>query len=583
LIASQDPSTLGGWQTAQTETLDPNQALQNATLGGQPGDRVQNPSPLWMPGPIRYSVTASGTLEATTSPSDPTAYQNPFFVNARPDFYMPVEAQDVWFRNLQDRYPTGESGGNFWNLVGRFNPTCLPSFNTNGAAEFATFVSPTVTDSSGKSIGPSRSIAGFLDSPPLMVTNLEGAQYFSDPAIYTGAPGNRFISAIRVRVVGTSEPGAIAQARLSRVAAQIHDATGLQVDIVKGSSPQPLQISLPAGNFGRPALTVTQGWASKGVAFRFLQAISLQNLAFFAIVLISAFILVAQTAYVSVRRRRTELAVLRALGWPPWRIALLIELEMLILGLSVGIVGFAIGLPVALLEHVGLTTWVIVGVIPLSVVIALLAGLIPALGGTRGTTLSVLVPHEDIRERRLASSPLTLGLRNALALRWDVAMGIAALTLGGALVAVVELVAAGFRGQLDTTLLGTYLSGEVKPFHFAVGGLAVAVGAIAVAQLITLTYLERRTQLATLRALGWSRADVVKMLLGQATGIGFVAAGLAVAVSIVAGWALSASATVMLGSAATALAMTVIATAIAVLAPLGHAYVADPAAGLRGE
>lgn len=583
LIASQDPSTLGGWQPAPPESLDPNQALQTATLQGQAGDRVRNPSPIWMPGPIRYIVTSSGSLAALTSPTDPGAYANPFFVNARPDFYMPVEAQDVWFRNLMDRYPTGGSAGNFWNLVGRFNPECLPSFNANGAAELATFVPPTVTDANGKTIGPSRSIAGFLDSPPLMVTNLEGAEYFSDPAIFNGAPGPKFISAIRVRVAGTQSIGPGAEARLSRVAAQIRDATDLQVDIVKGSSPLPLQIALPAGKFGRPALTVSQGWASKGVAFRFLQAVSLQNLAIFAVVLISALVLIAQTAYVSVRRRRSELAVLRALGWPPWRIALLIELEMLILGLSVGVAGLVIGLPVAMLLHLGPTTFVIAAVVPLSVLIVLSAGLIPALGSMRGTTISAMNPQERIHQRRLASSPLLVGLRQAFALRWDVGMGIGTLALGATLFAVIELIAAGFRGELDTTLLGTYLSGQVKPFHFVIGGLTLAVGAVAVAQVITLAYLERRKHLATLRALGWSRSAIARMLFGQAMGMGIFAGLLAVAVTVAAGMVLSASPEVILGSGVIAFGAAALATAIAAAGPLSYAYAANPAAGLRGE
>ncbi|HUZ85314.1 MAG TPA: ABC transporter permease, partial [Candidatus Baltobacterales bacterium] len=145
------------------------------------------------------------------------------------------------------------------------------------------------------------------------------------------------------------------------------------------------------------------------------------------------------------------------------------------------------------------------------------------------------------------------------------------------------LIAAGFRGQLDATLLGTYLSGEVRPFHFVVAGLTLAIGAIAAAQVITLTYLERRVHLATLRALGWRRTDVLKMLLGQAMGLGFIAAAIAVVATVAIGLALSASTVVILGSAATALFMTLVTTAIAVIAPLSHAYASDPATGLRGE
>lgn len=582
LINGQDASALAGWQSEGSRMIDPNLALQNAL--GASTFKETNVSPIWMPGAVQYSGPSAAVLKPVTVPADPSAYTNPFVLNASADFYRPVEAQDVWFRNLQDRYQTGQgSPGNLWDIVGRFNPSCLPSFSGNGAGQMATFVPPVVKTSDGKSIGPNRSLAGYLDSPPLMLTTLQGAEYFSDPTRFVGAPGPKFISAIRVKVAGTDQLGKPAQERLSRVAAQIQQATGLQVDIVKGSSARSLEIALPPGKFGRPALTVTQDWASKGVAFRFFEAVSFQNLAIFAAVLVGALILVAQTAYVSVRRRRSELAVLRAVGWPPWRIALLIELEMLILGLAVGAVGLGLGALVTGLAHVGATWWTVLGVVPLSLLIALLAGVVPAVSTMRGTTISAISEPEPIRVRQLPSSALALGFRQAIVWRWDVAMGVAALALGAALLGGIELIAAGFSGQLDTTLLGTYLSGQVMPFHFVIAGLTLAVGAIAAAQVITLAYVERRVHLATLRALGWPRAEVVKMLLGQAIGLGLMAAVIAVAFSIAAGLALSASPVVILGSAGTALAMTVVATGIAVIAPLSHAYAADPAAGLRGE
>ena len=582
LMNDGGPEVLTGWQAQGSETLDPNQALQNALAAST--FKFGNVSPLFMPGPVQYTQVSASELAPRTQLPDPSAYANPFVTNVPPDFYMPVEAQDIWFRGLQDRYQTGGGGpGNQWDVVGRFNPTCLPGFSSNGAGQMATFAQPTVMTSDGRLIGPNRSIAGFLDNPPLMLTTLEGAQYFADPNIFKDAPGSEFISAIRVKVAGTDQLGTPAQQRLSRVAAEIQQATGLQVDIVKGSSPRQLQIALPAGNFGRPALTVTQGWASKGVAFRFFNAVTFQNLAVLAIVLVGALILVAQTAFVAVRRRRSELAVLRALGWPPWRIALLIELEMLILGVVVGTAALGIGLIVIPAMHVQVSWWTLLGVVPLALLIAVAAGLAPALNAMRGTVVSVLADQEPIRERTLPSSALWLGLRQVGALQWDAAVGVAALALGAGLFGIVELISTGFRGQLDVTLLGTYLSGQVKPFHFVLAALTLAIGAIAAAQVITLTYLERRVHLATLRALGWRRTDVLGVLLGQAMGLGAIAGAIGVAATVVAGIALAAPLFVTLASAGAALAMTLITTGIAVVVPLGHAYASDVAASLRGE
>lgn len=553
-------------------------------------DLVQKPmvsfSDTWTPGDVTYSSSGDQLTAQVTAP-DFSVFLSGLEPTSTGEQLAPPEAKDVWFRKLTphpiDTSYKATDGPPAFLPVGRYDPACLAGFNPLAGGALEMYAPASVTLPDGRHLAPNASVTGYVNMPPTILTTLSGISVLDDPSHYAGAPGAAFISVIRVQVAGTQQPGPVAQGRLSRVAAEIHDATGLQVDIVKGASPRQIRVYLPAGSFGRPALTVTEPWSVKGVGFRFLQAVSLQNLLMFSVVLLAATILVAQTAYVSVRRRRSELAVLRALGWPPWRVALLIELEMLILGMGVGAVGLAVGLLVTGLAHLGPTVWTVVGVVPLSLLIALLAGVIPAVNTMRGSTISVMSKPEPIRERHLPSSSLALGLRQVMTWRWDVGMGIAALALGATLLGGIELIATGFRGQLDTTVLGTYLSGQVRPFHFVVAGLTVAVGAIAAAQVITLTYLERRVQLATLRALGWSRADVVMVLLGQAIGLGLIAAAIAVAVTIAAGVALAASPVVIVSAAATALGMTVLAAGIAVIAPLSHAYAADVAAGLRGE
>jgi hypothetical protein len=556
-------------------------------------DLVQKPivsfSDTWTPGDVTYTGSGDQLTAQTTAP-DFSVFQTglePGLTGEQLAQLAPPEAKDLWFRNLTPHpidtlYKPGDGPPAFLP-VGRYDPACLAGFNPLAGGALETYAPASVTLPDGRHLAPNASVTGYVNMPPTILTTLSGISVLDDPSHYAGAPGSAFISVIRVRVVGTQQPGPVAQGRLSRVAAEIHDATGLQVDIVKGSSPRQIHVNLPAGSFGRPPLTVSEPWSVKGVGFRFLEAVSLQNLLIFSVVLMAATILVAQTAYVSVRRRRSELAVLRAIGWPPWRIALLIELEMLMLGLAVGAVGLVVGVVIAALTHVGASWWTVVGVVPLALVIALLAGLVPAISTMGGTTMSVIAPLEPIRARRLPASSLGLGLRQAIAWRWDMGMGVAALALGATLLGCIQLIAAGFRGQLDTTVLGTYLSGQVMPFHFVVAALTLSVGAIAAAQVITLTYLERRVHLATLRALGWPRAEVVKVLIGQAVGLGLIAAAISVAATIAVGIALSAAPPVIGGAALVALSMALVSTAIAVVAPLIHAYAADPAAGLRGE
>jgi hypothetical protein len=586
LAATPDPfSQVSSWTRAVSSTWSADDLYRHFLAVAQ--KPIGSLSNTWTPGDVTYSGSGDHLTAQTTAPDFSVFQTSVVFTPLTGEQLAPPEAKDVWFRNLtahaiNNSYSPSDGPPAFLP-VGSYDPACIAGFNPLAGGALETYAPASVTLPDGRHLGPNASVTGYVNMPPTVLTTLSGIQVLDDPNHYAGAPGAAFISVIRVRVAGTQQPGQVAQQRLSRVAAAIHDATGLQVDIVKGASPRQVQVTLPAGSFGRPALTVTEPWSVKGVGFRFLQAVSLQNLLMFSLVLVAASFLVGQTAYVSVRRRRSELAVLRAIGWPPWRIALLIELELLILGLAVGTVGLALGLLVTDLAHIGSSWWTVLGVVPLSILIALVAGVVPAVSTMRGTTISVISQPEPIRDRQLPSSALALGFRQATVWRWDVAMGVAALALGAALLGGIELIAAGFRGQLDTTFLGTYLAGQVRPFHFVVAGLTLAVGAIAAAQVITLAYLERRVHLATLRALGWPRAEVVKMLLGQAIALGLIAAAIAVAVSIAAGVALSAPPVVILGSAGTALAMTVIATGIAVIVPVINAYAADPATGLRGE
>jgi ABC-type lipoprotein release transport system permease subunit len=541
----------------------------------------------WTPGDVTYFGSGDHLTAQTTAPDFSVFQTNVVSGDVTGEQLAPPEAKDAWFRKLtvhaiNNSYSRGDGPPAFLP-VGRYEPNCLARFNPLAGDALETYAPARVALASGRPMGPNASVTGYVNMPPTVLTTLSGIQVLDDPNHYEGAPGRAFISVVRVRVAGTQQPGQIAQQRLSRVAASIHDATGLQVDIVKGASPRQVKVTLPAGNFGRPELDVTEPWSVKGVGFRFLQAVSLQNLLMFSLVLVSASFLVGQTAYVSVRRRRSELAVLRAIGWPQWRIALLIELELLILGLGVGLLGLAVGLLVTNLAQIGATAWTVLGVVPLSLLIALLAGVAPALSTMRSTTINVISRPERIRDGQLSASALGLGLRQVMRWRWDVVAGVAALALGGALLGIVELVAAGFRGQLDATILGTYLSGQVKVFHFVVAGLTLAVGALAAAQVITLTYLERRPHLAMLRAMGWPRGEVAKMLLGQAIGLGLIAAAIGVTATIAAGLALSAAALAIAGAASSALGMTAVTVAVAVIAPLSHAYTANPAESLRGE
>lgn len=585
LLHGVAPKDLQAWTSMAPVSFTADQAYRMSLQTGSWQNGFANPN-LWVARQVHYDAASSATLAARSTPPDLSIYANGIVgAEVSPINLAPPEATDVWFRSVAT-LPFSNTGSSplAFNQTGTYNPDCLPGFNPLAGAGMEAYAPPTVQLPDGRTLGPTRSMGGYVNAPPVMLTSLDGARAMDDPKAFAGAPGDKFISAIRIKVGGTGVPGQAAEGRLTRVAAAIHDQTALQVDIVKGSSVRTLGIELSAGVFGRPQLSVTEKWSVKGVAFRFASAVQSQNLAVFTLILVGAMVLIGQTAYTAVRTRRREFGMLRAMGWPAGSVGWLVETEMILLGLAVGIAALPTGLALTHWLHVGIATWQWLAAVPLAVLVAAFAALVPAVTASRGLTIDVIRGGGRIQRSRLPASILGLGIRELLgAWRPEAALGIAAVTIGAALLGAVVLVEGAFRGQLDVTVLGTYLSAEVQPFHVVLAGLALAIGALAAAEVVTLSYLERQAGFAALRALGWSRFAIVQVVLGQALAFGVVG-GLTGGLLVVAGGLLigASLATVVLAGLG-AVCAGLAATALAVLIPVMLAYRLSPANALRGE
>ena len=536
----------------------------------------------YTPGDVRYS-SAGSRLTAMTLQPDLSIYSPSQFGES-----APPDALDDWFRPVAVRasvdYTKGKGTAPIFNPVGRYNPDCLASFNPLAGGKLETYAPPTVTLPDGRHLGPNASLGGYVNAPPSALTNLASIRALEDPSRYAGSPGDAYISAIRIKVSGVDHPGLEAEHRLTTVAAQIKEETQLQVDIVKGASPRQLQIGLPAGKFGRPALIVTEPWSAKGVAFVFSRAITEQNLALFYLTLLGAAGLVGQSTYTSVKRRRREFGMLRAVGWPRWRIALLVELELLLVAVVAGAIAALAGGPIATRLGFGVSLFQIALAVPVAVGTALVASVVPAILVSRAPVVDVLRRPSKVRKSHRLHGTFQIGVLDLLnEWRWEALIGASAIALGSALIGVVVLIAAGFRGQLDVTVLGGYLSEQVRPFHLALGLVVALIGTITVAQISTLAYLERRRHIAVLRAIGWPTRAVTAMIGAQAaTQAAGGCLGALVLVGL-AGLGLRASPSALALSLAVVLGSGVVAGALAVLAPLAHALSARPADSLRSE
>jgi len=542
--------------------------------------------PLWSAGDVEYTQQGGGLI-ARTSPPDTSVLQRANFrlFGAGDALALPPELQDGWFRAVTQRSYDGINGNKYWGRIGTFDPTCLPGFtHLAGGGGLDAYTVPTARLAGGKELLPNRSLAGYLNTPPLILTTLQGARWLADSSRFAGAPGEAFISAVRVRVRGIGGPNAASERRLARAAASIHEATGLAIDIVRGSSTRYVSVRLPAGDFGRPAVEVAEDWSVKGVAIEFSSAVSTQDLALFALALLAAFVLVATTGYIAARRRHAEFGVLRALGWPTWRIGGLVSLEIGWLGLGVGFMTVVVTLVVGLLLRAPIAAPLLAATPPIVIIVALAASAPAALAAARSTTMAQIERPIPVRRSREFRSAAELGLVDMLR-TWRIealaAAGIVA--LGAALLASLVLVEVAFRGELDSTVLGVDLAGRVRPFHFALAALTVAIASLGAGQIVSLSYLERRPQLAVLRALGWSRSDLGVMIASQVVVIAGAALVLSTSVVFSAAAFTGASTGATWTALGASLAAVLLSSTIAMSVPVVQVYTTTAIGALREE
>ena len=539
--------------------------------------------PVWRTGQTSYRTTGDGRLAPIGVTADLSVYEHPNFnlQGGSPDeLRIPPESRAGWFRPVTSSYYKRDDGDRRWDVVGTYDPACLPGFDALSRAGMETYAAPQVMLDDGRTVGPDRSVGGYVASPPLILTNIAGANWLMDDKRFTGQNSAAPISSVRIRVRSLATNFEQAQARLEQVAVAIRDRTGLNVDLVRGSSPQTVPLELELGDSLYPA---TEVWTKKGVVIAFDRALTLQTLALLVQAASLGAMLTMQTGFTAVRRRRRELGMLRALGWSAFDSFRLVLYELVILG---GLAALASLVALLIARRFGLQApnYVLAGP-AVGLVAALAGGLAPAAVAAR-TRPAAAIAHVQWsgRSRRHSGSRLLLGaLEMWRAFRVEAASSAILVGAGALTVAAVAAAANAFLKHLDSSWLGFYLGGQVRPFHVILAVTAAVIAALAATQLTMLAYLERRQTLAALRATGWSRFDVLVFIVGgglliSLPGVLLAAAGIAL-VGFVTGMSASALALPLEVATGTGLACGL----LAIVGPAALALRSAPAALLRGE
>jgi hypothetical protein len=267
---------------------------------------------------------------------------------------------------------------------------------------------------------------------------------------------------------------------------------------------------------------------------------------------------------------------------------MLVESEMLALALVAGVGAAIVGVGLVRFTGVRIDSPRLAAIIPLSVVIAFCAALLPAIGAGRGSTVQTIrgrSPKANDRRRMPQGGSITLMAIRDLIGGWlaEALLGLGVVLIGAVLLGEVVLISRSFQGQLDATVLGTYLSAQVEPFHVVLAVLTLVVASIAVAEVIGLSYLERQPQMAVLRSIGWSSLRLAQFLCVQVLVLSLAAGFVAASIVFGSGLLLGASATVSVEAGLAAAGTAVVCIAFGISFPLWVTIRTPPARALRGE
>lgn len=494
----------------------------------------------------------------------------------------PIDSEMTGYRPLHPHVGIGSDVTSIHlptlKAVGEFDPTKLPGFSPLSRLPQETYNPPIAAPADartrellhGQDLRPDSNLAGYLQPPPLLLTDLNSLPAFSDPSAFPTGNTTAPISVIRVRVAGVRGPDPVSRERVRLVAQRIAQATGLQVDVTIGSSPTPIRIDLPATR-QLPALELSEGWIKKGVSVSILHAVDRKSQILFGLILVVAILFLTNAASASVRARRTELGVLAAVGWNRPNLFTVIIGELAAIGLAGGVIGALLALAVsaAIGDHLALGTAALA--VPAALAISATAGLLPALRAcTLEPVAAVRPPVLEAGRAWHARSISQLSLINLLRAPGRSLLGALSLAIGVFALTVLIGATIAFKNLLIGTLLGGTVSLQVSGSDYAAVAIIIILAIAAVADVLFLNQRERASELATLRATGWNKRSLNRLVSTEGAWIAalgsLLGGGLGLTATATAILSQTLPPTLLLTTAA-AIAAGVLAGTLAALAP----------------
>jgi ABC-type antimicrobial peptide transport system permease subunit len=101
-------------------------------------------------------------------------------------------------------------------------------------------------------------------------------------------------------------------------------------------------------------------------------------------------------------------------------------------------------------------------------------------------------------------------------------IGVLSLAVGVAALTLLTAVTASYRGVVVGSLLGDAVAVQVRGVDYVAVAATVALGVLAVADVVFLNIRERAAELATIRSFGWRESSLARLVVTEGAVIGTV-------------------------------------------------------------
>ena len=393
-------------------------------------------------------------------------------------------------------------------------------------------------DEQGNPVDPPRELrptlnpAGYIQTPPLLVTNLEAARALR---------GESAISAIRVRVAldhcPPEQPEACTltdadQRKIEAIAIEIQRRTGLDVDIMVGSSPTRVLVHVPEIGY------VEEQWIQKGVSLVYSQGIQTGNWLLLGTLLLAGSLFTLDLTWAEVLSRRRLIALQKALGWRSRTVFTQIVGQVVMIGAIATVTGTLIALAlIRILNWQPLPLAFVIALPFVIIALCVIGSLVPAWSASRVPPVAEL-QRGGVRYARRQS----VSVSNLWQYSWNeikrrttrsLLTGIAS-ALSAALLVLLLAVTLQQRGMLGGTLLGEFILMSIERFHYVIVAIGFGLAALSTFNGLLNGILERRREIGVLKAVGWRTVSVARLFILQGLLLGMASGSLGALVGMLA-------------------------------------------------